>query len=186
MDLWFTIMDQLPIRDVLKISRTCRFMHDIVESYKPVAFSLASVLKAFIEHEDLTSLQEMMIQTRAIISGSTALQFFARTRYDNSDLDIYIPKGSLKKGADWLLAHGYESEKRIPAPEDPEDLFPNACAETPERYDCLDEIVGVYSFKKGNPSKVVQLVATRREPIYAILDFHSSAGSSSLLTWAGR
>ncbi|KAF8736862.1 hypothetical protein AX14_013794 [Amanita brunnescens Koide BX004] len=168
-DLWFVIMDQLPIKDIFTISRTCRFMHNVVQSYKSVAFSFASVLKPFVEHEDLTSLQQMMFQTTAIISGSTALQFFARTRYDNSDLDIYIPEGSLEKGADWLLAHGYESEKRIPAPEDPKDPFP-----TLEGYDCTDEIVGVYNFKKGNPSKVVQLIATRREPIYAILDFHST------------
>ncbi len=51
----------------------------------------------------------MLHDTSGIISGSVALQFFSRTRLQDSDLDVYVPVRKISIAIQRLLQNGYSN-----------------------------------------------------------------------------
>ncbi|KAI0832865.1 hypothetical protein BC628DRAFT_1309080, partial [Trametes gibbosa] len=49
----------------------------------------------------------LQARTGTLVSGSCALQFFARTRYPDSDLDLYVHMRHRREVGRWLLQEGY-------------------------------------------------------------------------------
>ncbi|KAF8346478.1 hypothetical protein F5887DRAFT_861275, partial [Amanita rubescens] len=85
------IFDLLPIQDLLVLERTSRRMKVLKEAYCRFTFSLQRVITPFLETDShIIDFAYMMERTNAVISGSTALQFFERTIYQNADLDLYF------------------------------------------------------------------------------------------------
>lgn len=56
----------------------------------------------------------VMRECRAFVSGSQAVQFFGRTRYEGSDLDIYCRGSSASAMIDWLILQGYKLDGSMP------------------------------------------------------------------------
>lgn len=148
-DIWFSIFDMLPIQDLLALTQTSLGMKATVEMYWPHGFSFPKVLHGFIDYEEVQSFHDMLRETGGIIGGSTALQYLARTKFDESDLDVYVIANKKNNARDWLTEHGMMSipvKRKIDVSKD---------------YINIHEIEGVESFKTRDSSKVVQLISTR-------------------------
>ena len=116
----------------------------------------------------------------ALIAGSSILQFFDRSFYPESDLDLYIHCGSdLDELIDFLSAEEYKYA--------PTSVQNANFTKAVERdmilqnyggyYGPDDVLIGVYTFKKhtkGSVTHSVQLILTAVIPTTVILGFHSS------------
>ena len=111
-----------------------------------------------------------MHNTGAIISGSSALQIFARVHYDESDLDLYVEETKAYSVSLCLSGLGYSRlESNIATKDslDPGDSYPGKT-----------EIERVETFRHHESERIVQLINTVREPIFAVLQFHSSTSET--------
>lgn len=108
--------------------------------------SIDELYKRFFDPEPF---REAHSQSRALVSGSTALQFFTGYRWE-TDLDIYVQAGRWTPSANFLMRSGYiEASERT-------------------RYKCME----VFNFLKGN--KKVQVMQNYNDPIESIAGFHST------------
>jgi len=130
-----------------------------------------------------------------MISGSTAVQFFDRTFYADSDLDLYVQHQSACPIALWLQSINYVFipckdsdfqsletglEKSIKV--NTEDIY--GVPGVTDIYDESDkgyfDAVVVLDFKKENHPDI-QLITSRGPPLEMVLDFHSSKGLYSFI-----
>ena len=135
------------------------------------------------------------------ISGSTALQFFDRSFYADSDLDIYVEHRYCKPTALWLESIGYSFQPRKTYLTNNLDI---ALEETFAEFSDIDMndlpqgffgstsmgyfgrgVANVYNFHKVNPDRKIQLITSFYAPLEIVLNFHSSklvlSGSFSLI-----
>jgi hypothetical protein len=106
-----------------------------------------------------------------IISGSAALQLLDRRPFDDApELDIYVPYKNASVIADWFCCHGLN--KSVPE---------RASLDVVSNSHHSREIKDVTNFIGVDPTRVIQLISTNRDPAFAVLDFHSSMSSCSLL-----
>lgn len=161
------MFDQLSVTDIFRLSRTCHRLHEFTESYWHSMISLSRILKPFISlDEDVDGFREMMHKTGAIISGSSALQAFARVHYDGSDLDLYVHETKEADVNSFLKFLGYRtSESNIATKEglDPDDGYPGKT-----------EIIRVATYIRYPSYRVIQVIYTTNAPVLAVLQFHSS------------
>lgn len=184
MELWHKIFDDLPIEDILVLARTSRRMHELKDLYCRFVysnvqfaldkhdcrsvFSLQRKVFPFLDTEDdVRTFVNTMKETLAVISGSTALQFFDRTVYQHADLDLYFEARYLGLWRSHLNAFGYSKLPQV-------DKKASITTENNTGYPCFEEIESLETFKHQMTNKVIQLMATKASPIRAILDFHSS------------
>ena len=117
-----------------------------------------------------------------IISGSVALEFFERTEYANSDLDLYVDDRFRRPVAIWLKSIGY---KFLPRPAfgpkdldaalnyelDEDETSPSIVGPMRNRY---PKAILVLDFIKSNPHSRIQLITSSATPLEMVLRFHSS------------
>ena len=119
------------------------------------------------------------------ISGSTALQFFDRTVYPDSDLDLYVEHKFRDGIAIWLEGIGYNftPRKRFASlkeqlafswSDDPDpDLSPsNPFFESKSNGYFGRGVANVYNFFRSE--RKIQLITSNHSPLEIILNFHSS------------
>jgi len=108
-----------------------------------------------------------------IISGSTAVEFFDRTQYANSDLDLYVDHHFREPIILWLKSIGYAF---LPRP----GIGPQSLATVledeprptyPSRY---PSAMLVLDFIRSNPQPRIQLITSSASPLELVLGFHSS------------
>ena len=99
------IFDFLTPLEILLFSRTCRPFYNIVCSYIKRVFNIDRILSRFFA--DPVAFRALQARTGTLISGSSALQFFARTFYPESDLDLYIHSNWLPDVVEWMVQEGY-------------------------------------------------------------------------------
>jgi len=119
-----------------------------------------------------------------LISGSTALQFFDRSFYPDSDLDIYVEHLYADRIAYWLLSIGYEFVPRKQQTKDFRIGYQEIHQDTPHHLHGFfpPESTGyfgkgvseVYDFRKSHPDRKIQLITSYHSPLEVILNFHSS------------
>ena len=178
-DLLFDrILDSASPGTLVRLSRTCRQAHDAIKPYIPRAFDIDRALRRFFD--DPLAFRSLQAQTGTLISGSFALQFFARTFYCNSDLDLYCNYGDREEVGLWLLDEGYAF---VPSPrQDPEFAVAVDQARTvmnTSLYARLRGVSAIYTFTKESESVPgdilkVQIIVAHRSPMEIILNFHSS------------
>lgn len=78
----------LSIADIIALTRTCRTLSSLYKSLIPSQWNLNSRLQPFVDN--VTGFRSEMAKCDALISGSFALQFFDRTLWPRSDLDINV------------------------------------------------------------------------------------------------
>ena len=77
-----------------------------VKDFERRAYNVNKHLARFFS--DPLSFRSLIAKTRMVISGSFALQFFDRTRYPGSDLDLYAHRDDgVHEIGKFLLAEGY-------------------------------------------------------------------------------
>jgi len=68
---------------------------------------LETVLGKYFTDDQILHFRQLQAMTGMIISGSTALQFFERVLYPDSDLDLYVEHLYMRHVALWLASVGY-------------------------------------------------------------------------------
>jgi len=134
------------------------------------------------------------------ISGSTALQFFDRSFYADSDLDIYVEHRYCKPIALWLESIGYSFRPRKTYQSSSLDIaleetlsesdfdvnnLPQGFFESASMGYFGRGVTNVYNFHKIYPDRKIQLITSFYAPLEIVLNFHSSklvlSGSFSLV-----
>jgi hypothetical protein len=154
-------------------------------------FFLERILERFFTPPEIYYFRVLQSQTQMFISGSTALQFFDRSLYPDSDLDIYVEHRSRQTIVAWLRGIGYEFKPRQIRNSNVTFSLEEEMGVTVEPY-CTGgspsapffepEITGyfgrgvtnVYNFFKYNPERKIQLITSNQSPLEVVLNFHSS------------
>ncbi|KZT06562.1 uncharacterized protein LAESUDRAFT_700451 [Laetiporus sulphureus 93-53] len=162
--------------DIIALSRTCKGVRPKTMCFMTRAYDINHHLLRFFDEP--TKFRSLQARTGTLISGSFALQFFDRTVYPESDLDLYVHLPRRKEVGHWLLAEGYSFAPNTK--QDPD--FDNAVDD--ERILVRDGIytmrgvAAVFTFtKKVRDTETeckVQLVIGSNSPMEIILSFHST------------
>ena len=105
--IYVKIVDSLPIRDIIALTRTCKSFSKIYQDTLPQQWNINQHLKRWMK--DPHSFRSLMARHNALIVGDLALQFFDKAKYPDAVLDIYVDKGaSASAFHDYLVEHeGY-------------------------------------------------------------------------------
>lgn len=155
-----------------------------VANYSQLNFDIKRVLSPYFSEEDIKSFRQLQLTTGTVISGSTAVQFFDRTTYPESDLDVYVEHQYCRDVAWWLMSRGYEFKPS--RPEQPKSFVAAFRTWSPDVDGIwalfVQDPVGylghgvtdIFDFFKVGSQRKVQLISTRGCPMEVILNFHSS------------
>ncbi|TFK63310.1 hypothetical protein BDN72DRAFT_964018 [Pluteus cervinus] len=188
------VFPRLSARQLVRFSQTDKFNYASVSDYSTYAFSITKTLGHYFTPDQITAFRILQAQTGAIISGSTALQFFDRTYYPESDLDLYVTDEDAEPLIDWIMGIGYNPQAPInrPGKDEPQSkctakghIESCQCSVTigtftdpkfAEYGPLASEIVGVYTFLKtfGGRERKVQVVTAIDSPCEVMLRFHST------------
>ncbi|PPQ80116.1 hypothetical protein CVT26_012167 [Gymnopilus dilepis] len=177
--------------DLLRYSRISRSAYKAVSSYIRRTFTIEHVLSRFFDPLEIKMFRQHQSRTGMFISGSTALQFFNRETYADSDLDLYVEHRYSEMIALWLLSIGYTF---VPRPKyQAQDLqvalaenmaYDNVHFTVPNQTDAFFAstsmgyfgrgVANVYNFTKSNPPRKIQLITSFHCPLEVILHFHST------------
>ncbi|RDB23243.1 hypothetical protein Hypma_009684 [Hypsizygus marmoreus] len=127
--------------------------------------------------KDVAAFRELQAKTGMLISGSTALQFFDRTCYPDTDLDLYVMHTGAFEVSHWLTTIGYRYQPSLNGPSTFVWAFLDASAgQTPAAPPLYPRrgIIGVFGFFNPGCHQSVQLIVVIFSPIEVILDFHST------------
>lgn len=83
------VLHHLSLRDLRIYSVTCKDAHFAVEQFIKKEYNIDTYLSRFLLQKDIYSFREVQRMTNTLISGSLALQFFARLNFPSSDMDLY-------------------------------------------------------------------------------------------------
>ena len=88
-----------------RMASVCRGIRSVAKDFQRRAYNINRRLELFVT--DPGAFRSLMARTHMVISGSFALQFFDRTFYPESDLDIYVhPDGSIGEVGLYLIKNG--------------------------------------------------------------------------------
>lgn len=145
-------------------------MQDYVRAYCRCAFNLPRLLWPFIPVNDIDAFREILHETGMIISGSVTLQYFDRKTFHPTDLDIYVNGNQQPHVVAWLLQCGLvksrcDEEDGTQSDMDDIDMVEGYCSGS-------SDIMQVKNFKMEGTSKTVQVISTKRSPVFTVLQFH--------------
>ncbi|KAL0575033.1 hypothetical protein V5O48_006934 [Marasmius crinis-equi] len=170
-DVRDAIFDQLPVADLVYLARTCSAVKAAVEGYHNVGFSINKLLRPYFTYDEIQQFRMVQAYTGTLISGSTTLQYFARMRYEGSDLDVYVEHRYATIVVEFLQSLGYAFKS-------PEEGLPLAEAlkfgeEEPCEYKLgIKGITSILTFVKGDCS--IQIVTAECSAMEVVLNFHST------------
>ncbi|KAJ8081047.1 hypothetical protein PM082_017887 [Marasmius tenuissimus] len=176
------LFSYLDPQDIIYYSRTCREAYQQAKMYWIRALCIYRLLSRFFTEDEVRQFRVVQAQTGTLISGSTALQFFNRVAYLDSDLDLYVEHCYCKPVASFLRRIGYKYEPRG-------TQNPSLSMEIMYRSDDLrhgigtpydDEpqnqsergFAGVFNMIRGR--RKVQLITAKYSAMDIILNFHST------------
>ena len=88
----FPVVEQLcsclAIGDIISLTRTCKRLSPLYQEVLPSQWNVDRHLQRFVDNP--IAFRIMMADCDALVSGSLALQFFERTTWSESDLDVYV------------------------------------------------------------------------------------------------
>lgn len=179
-----TILDAVSPVDIMYFALTCRLARRTVARYRVFTFNINRRLRRFF-HNPL-AFRSLQARTHTLISGSFALQFFDRTIYPESDLDLYTHPGFSKSVGEWLIGEGYEF-KASPTQDPSFDVAEKSNwrgTRAPYGAEEISEwseyqwkgVWEVYSFQQteGDNCMKVQIIASSISPLETVFNFHSS------------
>lgn len=180
------LFSHLSPKEFLRISRTCKEGKVAVSAYFVKAFDVNARLERFFSNP--LAFRFVQAQTSTLISGSFALQFFDRTSYVSSDLDLYLHLEHRRTMGRWLLHEaGYSFSPYRGQEQDFESAVLRKNPRRGFRYS-MPGVADILTFVKtqtdGTKLKV-QLIIARRTPMEVILGFHSSEFSDSGILFLG-
>ena len=173
-------------KSLVLLLRTNHSVNTLIAVYIKRAYDIHRVLRQYFT--DPLSFRYLQAYTGTVISGSTALQFFDRSFYPESDLDIYAPKAWGNEVGRFLLRAGYAFvPHRSQHPNFDTAVFARRVVSATAVYGNFKGIAGVFNFVKTAPdgrTLKIQLIVAVRSPIEVILRYHSSTLNSFLFMCA--
>ena len=170
------ILNRCSTKSLVLLLRTNRSINASVTAYIEKTYNIYRILRRYFA--DPLSFRYLQAYTGTVISGSTALQFFDRSFYPESDLDIYAPKAWGKEVGHFLLHAGYvfvPSKSQHPTFDS--EMQQKQVVTATGTYGNFKGIAGVFNFAKVAPDSTmlkVQLMVAVRSPMDVILRYHSS------------
>ncbi|KAK7044047.1 hypothetical protein VNI00_007762 [Paramarasmius palmivorus] len=166
-------------------------MRHEVSQYEKTVFGLEALYGTFFEKpEDIEAFRVYQAKSEALVSGSALVRVLSRGEFDPSDLDVFVNLVYVLGLGDLLRRFGFrfvpfstvfDGRRRKSVQQDPDfkkavqaefsSRSPNT-GTVAERYDDYT-IAGVFNFENDDHRRI-QIVATRHEPIEAILGFYST------------
>ena len=180
------LFDSMRAGDLLRYSRVSSQTQDAVQSYIRRTFRLERILAPYFKSEDeILQFRYFQQRTGMILSGSSALQFFDRTDYPESDLDLYVPIDYAKPIAAWLKNMGYQLISPLLAPDQTMETwideifdlhpmvldFDHTGFRDTQGYERSFRVVNLV---RGDSTRKLQLIITFGSPLQSVLRFHSS------------
>ncbi|KAF7340793.1 NADPH-dependent methylglyoxal reductase GRE2 [Mycena sanguinolenta] len=162
-----TFFSHIPTRELVRLMQTCCRIYGLV---KDRCFNVDHLLIPFFgDAAKANQFRELQRQTQTVISGSTALQFFNRLTWPDSDLDLYVPHASAAFIVLFLRDSGYAFRPREIQRKDPSlQLFDDGPKDYHER-----GIIDVLDFH--NESKKIQVIIFGTpSSMEVIAGFHST------------
>ncbi|KAJ8081044.1 hypothetical protein PM082_017884 [Marasmius tenuissimus] len=168
--------------DIISYSRTCREAYLQVQMYWTRALCIYRLLSRFFSEDEARQFRAVQALTGTLISGSMALQFFNRTLYPGSDLDIYVEHRYCEPVAVFLRSIGYKYEpnstqnsslwKAIMKATD--NLRRGVDVTYDEEMQDVSErgFAGVFNMMRGEQK--IQLITAKNSPMDIVLNFHST------------
>ena len=179
------LFDHCSARSLVLLLRTCRPVNRAVRGYMAKRFNVNRILDRFFS--DAMSFRLLQARTGTLVSGSSALQYFDRSFYPSSDLDIYVSRVWANDVGQFLLQEGYKfCRDSSQHPTFQSALKEKRVTNATAHYGNFRGIAAVFTFEKdqavGNKLKV-QVMAAVRSPMEVILRFHSSTLGSQFCSW---
>ena len=174
--LYGLIFDASSAASLVHLLKTCHALNIAVRDYMKRAFDISNYLSRYFPNPP--SFRLLQRSTGTIISGSTALQFFDRSYYPESDLDLYVPLCWRHQVGNYLLEQGYTFVPNSRQDRDFGVAVMNKRVLTNKAiYGNFKGIAAVFTFSKDVPERgklKVQVIAAVRSPTEVVLRFHSS------------
>lgn len=176
--LYSLIYDASSAKSLVCLLRTCQAVRATVQEYIQRVFRIDPLLSRYFT--DVLAFRYLQACTGTVISGSTALQFFDRSFYPGSDLDLYVPMTGRVRVGRFLLKEGYKFvpnpiQKSTPNFDDA--IMGRRVLTNKAFYGDFKGIASVFNFEKqpdhGKRLRV-QIIVAVRSPMEVILCFHSS------------
>ncbi|KAH8801930.1 hypothetical protein DL96DRAFT_1823463 [Flagelloscypha sp. PMI_526] len=76
--------------DLCRFKSVCTASFHIVDEYMRRVFTVERIFSPFFTPEQIILLRQIQFDTSFLVSGCAAVQFFERTKYPGSDLNLYI------------------------------------------------------------------------------------------------
>lgn len=166
------------ITDILAVASTCKSICTTLKN----CWDVDALLNRWFENAQ--AFRQMLGQCGAIVSGSTALQYFDRTSYSRSDVDIIIPLAGTYRMGIWLLANDFTFQPRDRDYNDFTTSLLRVINANPRGRNNrpLLKVFDFYAppFKTQRYLRHVQLIVIYGDPFSHILQYHSSKGSMTL------
>lgn len=103
----------LDIGDIISLTRTCKRLSPLYQELLPSQWNVDRHLQRFVDNP--VAFRIMMADCEALVSGSLALQFFERTTWSESDLDVYVNVSRSNDFRQYLCEHeGYHPMEEKP------------------------------------------------------------------------
>ncbi|KAJ7586497.1 hypothetical protein C8J56DRAFT_757882, partial [Mycena floridula] len=125
----------------------------------------------FTEPSHVIEFRHALLETKALISGSFALQYFDRQCWSGSDLDVYVTANAAHALIDKVLNRGYREcpgpfdtvlwHKRIDKLESIHDDYPDSMKRS---------VVNLYNKDRRH----IQIIIVGRTPFDTIMGYHST------------
>ncbi|PPQ74738.1 hypothetical protein CVT26_005070 [Gymnopilus dilepis] len=182
---WSILLELFDVVDVvtlIALSKTSKALRRLFICYAQARWDPAKRYRSWFS--DVLEFRRVLKRSGAVVSGSFALQYFDRTFYAESDMDLFVRIGGVGPLCDFVRSQGYGSvgynlDYDECAAEGGAHIIKAALNIT--SYE--DPLLGVYTFKKfvawpsGRVDMLqIQVVVVDTEPVEHILfDFHSTA-----------
>ncbi|KAI0075740.1 hypothetical protein K474DRAFT_1560967, partial [Panus rudis PR-1116 ss-1] len=158
---------------------TCRRAHSAVDQYIQRNWNICRFLSRYFA--DPLGFRQLQAETGTLISGSSALQFFDRTFYPDSDLDLYVPMVYRIEVGNYLMHCGYVYTPSARQNADfHEAVWESRIVNVSMNY-CAPGVAGVFNFIKsvtnvasGQRWLKVQIIVSPLCPLESVLRFHST------------
>ncbi|KAJ7154307.1 hypothetical protein C8R43DRAFT_885137 [Mycena crocata] len=168
-------------REIAKCSTLSTVVLNVVHHYKTLVWDPDKFFRHWFRDSPI-SFRLILKKCGAIVSGSQIMQFFDRSNYIDSDMDIFLRVGGLIEMGAWLWRQGYNLHSSSSTYRVLWDAHRLSAKLVQNQDPTTNAIKGVFNFTRYVASATViylqkiQLVTVDVNPINHILfDFHSTA-----------
>ncbi|KAJ7591813.1 hypothetical protein C8J56DRAFT_931787 [Mycena floridula] len=183
-DLLFSCLSK---KDLITISKLNSVGLSMIKGYQKRAYQVNKILSRYFSSAGwVDRFRWLQARTGLIISGSTALQFFDRTVYEDSDMDLYVHESSSREVSHFLIEAGYTFVPRASQVNKTVDQVIDGDRRASDDFLRTAELVGddydedhthgiahIFDFHKGQ--RKIQLITAVKTPFDVIFRYHSTA-----------